>query len=265
MSIVDMQDARGTGPDDHEGRANLDHVEDRVDLACAFRWTVRHDMHEGIANHFSLAVSEDGARFLMNPNGRHFSRIRASDLLLIDANDPETMDRPDAPDPTAWWLHGAIHRQAKHARCLMHVHSKYATVLACLEDSRMPAIDQTTMRYHNRIAIDDGFDGMGLGDEAERFARLVRDNPDKPVLVMGNHGVMVVGRSVAETFDLMYYFERGCRTLITAMMTGRDLRVVSDEVAEKTARQWEEQPELPEMHLRELKAILDAEEPDYRN
>ena len=88
----------------------------RGDLAAAFRWTARLGMHESVANHFSLAVDAAGRRFLINPNGRHFSRIRARDLLELDADDPGTMNRPDAPDPTAWGLHGAIHRACPHAR-----------------------------------------------------------------------------------------------------------------------------------------------------
>ena len=59
-------------------RANITHMEERSDLAAAFRWTAREGMHEGVANHFSLAVSDDGTRFLINPFGRHFARIRAT-------------------------------------------------------------------------------------------------------------------------------------------------------------------------------------------
>ena len=77
-------------------RSNLPHYAERVDLACAFRWTARLNMHEAVANHFSLAVDEADTEFLMNPNQVHFSRIKASDLFLIDADDPETMTRPDA-------------------------------------------------------------------------------------------------------------------------------------------------------------------------
>ena len=154
-------------------RPNIDHWDQRVDLAAAFRWTQRLNMHEGVANHFSLAVSNDGQKFLMNPNQKHFSRVKASDLLLIDANDPATMDRPDAPDPTAWFLHGALHRSVPQARCVMHVHSKYATVLASLADSTMPPIDQNTMRFYGKLAVDDGYDGLGLGDEAERVGSLM--------------------------------------------------------------------------------------------
>ena len=245
-------------------RPNIDHWDERVDLAAAFRWTVRCNLHEGVANHFSLAVSDDGQKFLMNPNGRHFSRIKASDLLLLDARDPKTMDQPDAPDPTAWFLHGALHRQVPQARCVMHVHSKYATVLASLADSSMPPIDQNTMRFYGKIAIDDGYDGMGLGDEAERVAGLMQANPDKTVLVMGNHGIMVFAPTVAYAFDEMYYFERSCETLISAYMTGKPLRVAPKAVAEKTARQWREYPGLGDLHFSELKAILDTEGSDYR-
>ncbi len=245
-----------------DNRRNSDpHWEARVDLACAFRWTARLNMHEGVANHFSLAVSDDGSQFLMNPNGRHFARVRASELLLLDANDRETMNRPDAPDPTAWDIHGALHRLSPQARCVLHVHSKYALVLATLKDPRMLPIDQNTMRFYDRIAYDDGFDGMGLGEEAERLATKLGD---KTVLVLGNHGVLFAGASVAATFDEMYYFERACETLVTAYMTGRELKVASDDVARKTARQWMEYPSFAGKHFAELKATLDEEDPNYR-
>jgi ribulose-5-phosphate 4-epimerase/fuculose-1-phosphate aldolase len=104
---------------------------------------------------------------------------------------------------------------------------------------------------------------MGLGDEAERVANTV--TADKPILVMANHGVMVIGDSVAQAFDELYYFERACETYITALQTGKPLRVASHEVAAKTARQWVEYPNIAENHFRALKDILDEEEPVYRD
>lgn len=235
-------------------------VQQRIDMVAAFRWTARLNMHEGIANHFSLAVSDDGTRFLLNPYGRHFSRMRASDLLLVDANDPSTREQPDI-DPTAWCIHGAMHRNHPGARCIMHVHSKYATALASLADSSMPPIDQNTMRFYNRIAIDDGFDGMGLDGEAERLTTVLGN---KRVAIMGNHGVLVIGNTVADVFDELYYFEKAAENLITALSSGRPLRIASHEVAEKTACQFEEYPEFAERHLNAIKDILDEEEPEYR-
>jgi ribulose-5-phosphate 4-epimerase/fuculose-1-phosphate aldolase len=243
-------------------RLNLSHWHERVDLAASFRWTARLNLHEAVANHFSLSVNDDGTQFLINPNQKHFSRIKASDLLLLDANDLDTLNTTDAPDPTAWGLHGAIHRRCPHARCAMHVHSVFATVLASLKDSRLPAIDQNTAIFHNRVVIDEKYGGLAFEEEGERCAQLFAD-PSQKVMVMGNHGVMVIGADVGETFDRLYYFERAAETYIRALQTGRELRYLSDEIAEKTASEIESYPGMGEAHLREIKAILDKEGSDY--
>jgi len=243
-------------------RPNMDHWAERVDLAAAFRWTARLNMNEGVANHFSMAINDDGTRFLMNPNQMHFARIRASDLIVVDANDPETLEGPDAPDPTAWGLHGGLHRHCGHARCAMHVHSIHATVLATLADSRLPPIDQNCATFFNRYVIDENYGGLAFEEEGERCAQLFSD-PKQKVMIMGNHGVMVIGTTIAETFNRLYYFERAAETYIRALQTGQPLRVLSDEVAEKTAQELETYPEQDERHLAELKAILDGEGSNY--
>jgi ribulose-5-phosphate 4-epimerase/fuculose-1-phosphate aldolase len=240
--------------------SNLDHWPQRIDLAAAFRWTAHLNMHESIANHFSLALG--GSRFLINPNGRHFSRITASSLLELDADDPATMDRPDAPDPTAWGLHGALHRALPHAVCVMHVHSIHATVLASLADSRLPAIDQNSAMFFGRHAVDDHFGGMAFAQEGARCAGLLAD-PKMTTLIMGNHGVLVIGRTVADTFNRLYYLERAAETYIRALQTGQPLRVLPDEIAEKTACEWEDYPNFANAHLSEIKAILEKTQPDY--
>ena len=246
-----------------EQHSNLPHYDERVDLAAALRWTARLNMHEAVANHFSLAVNEDGTQFLINPNMKHFSRVRASDLILMDANDPKAMDRPDAPDPTAWGLHGALHRRVAHARCVMHVHSVHATVLASLEESELPAIDQNSAMFFRRQVIDADYGGLAFEEEGERCAKLFTD-PKVKVMVMGNHGVLVIGASVAETFDRLYYFERACETYIKALWTGKPLRHLSDDVAETVASQVENYPVSgANRHLEELKAILDEEGSTY--
>ena len=245
-----------------QARPNLGHWEQRADLAAAFRWTERLGMHEGVANHFSLAVNEDGTQFLMNANQVHFSRIRASALLFLDASDPDTLSRPGAPDPTAWGLHASVHRNCPHARCAMHVHSIHATVLASLQDSVIRPIDQNTAIFYGRHVVDDRFGGLAFEEEGERCAQLLSDRRQK-VLVMGNHGVLVIGDDVADTFNRLYYFERAAETYIKALQTGQPLRVLPHEIAEKTAREIEEYPEQSGRHFAELKAILDHEGSDY--
>ena len=243
-------------------RPNIDHWQDRVDLAAAFRWTERLNLHEAVSNHFSLAVNDDGTQFLMNPNQVHFSRIKASDLLLLDANDQNALDNPNAPDATAWGLHGALHRRVPHARCAMHVHSIHATVLASLADSRLPAIDQNTAIFHDRIVIDENFGGLAFEEEGERCAGYFTD-PKKKVMIMGNHGIMVIGNSVADTFNRLYFFERAAETYIRALQTGQPLRYIPTDIAEKTAREIEEYDNQAERHLTELKLILDDEGSTY--
>jgi len=247
---------------DVQKTANLAYWEERVDMAAAFRWAARLNMHEGVANHFSLAVNEDGTRFLMNPNQKHFARVKASDLLLLDANDPTTMDTPNAPDPTAWGLHGSIHKLCSHARCVMHVHSVHATVLACLADSTLPPIDQNSAIFFNRTMTDHDFAGLAFEEEGLRCADMLGD-PNKKVMIMGNHGVLVIGHTVEDTFNRLYYFERAAETYIRALQTGKPLRILSDEIAEKTAQELEDYPDQSECHLAELKAILDEEGSNY--
>ena len=235
----------------------------REDLTAAFRWFARLNWHEAHANHFSLAVNESGSKFFMNPGGRHFSNVRASELLLLDADDPSYGSTSNAPDPTAWHIHSAIHRNIPHARCVMHLHSPGVLALSSLEDRTMPPMENNTARFFNRFAVDDGFEGMALSEgEGERLTTCIGD---KSVLLLGNHGVLVVGMSVAQTFDDLYYFERACQTYISVLSTGKSISILSDEIAEKTARQWEEYSDFAESHLREIREILDREEPDYKD
>lgn len=243
-------------------RPNIEHWDQRVDLAAAFRWTARLNMHEGVANHFSLSVNEDGTKFLMNANQVHFARIRASELLLLDALDPKTLSYAGAPDPTAWGLHASVHRCCPHARCAMHVHSIHATVIASLADSTIPPIDQNTAIFYNRHAVDDQFGGLAFENEGKRCAKLLSD-PKVKVLVMGNHGVLVIGDDVADAFNRLYYFERAAETYIRALQTGRPLRILAPSIAEKTAHEIDSYPGQAGRHFAEIKALLDEEGSDY--
>lgn len=213
-----------------------DHWESRVDLAAAFRLTAHNDWHEGVANHFSLAVSPDGKQFLMNPRNRHFSLVRASELLLIDADDKDTMNAPNAPDASAWSIHGAIHRNHPSATCVLHVHPPYATALAGLKDPTIRPIDQVTARYYNNVAYDLEFGGIAEGEaEGERIAAALGN---RRIMMMGNHGVTVVGDSVARAFDDLYHLERACKTMVLAYSTGQALNEMPDDLACQVREEW---------------------------
>lgn len=232
----------------------------RIDLAAAFRCFARLGMHEAVANHMSAAVSPDGRKFLMNRKWQHFSRVRASDLILLDADDSASAARDDI-DPTAWAIHGQMHRRLPHVRVVMHLHPVYTTAIATLKDPEIKPIEQNTARYFNRVALDTAFGGMA--DTEEEGARLCGLLDGKSRLMMGNHGIMITGESIGEAFDDMYTIERACQILTLAYSTNQPLNVLSAEVAEKTARDWEGIRDFSLAHFDEMKKILDREEPDY--
>ncbi|UES50102.1 class II aldolase/adducin family protein [Roseibium aggregatum] len=235
----------------------------REDLAAAFRLAVKFGWSESVGNHFSAAVSDDGSKFLMNPKWRHFGEIRASDLLLLDANDETVMAGENAPDPSAWCIHGTVHRENPKARVLFHCHPPNATALATLQDPSMKPIDLNTARFFGKVAVDLGFGGMA--DEAEEGRRIAETLGDKPVLVMGNHGVSISAVTVAEAFEHLYFFERAAETLLKAYGTGQPLAIMSDNLAAKTAAEWEPYVGMGYAHFDYWKRDLDRNEPDYRD
>jgi ribulose-5-phosphate 4-epimerase/fuculose-1-phosphate aldolase len=230
----------------------------RVDLAAAFRLAAQFNWHESVGNHFSVGISPDAKRFLMNPRWRHFSGIKASDLLVLDAEDQETMRRPDAPDRSAWAIHGQLHARLPQARCILHLHPPYATAMAALADPALKPIDQNTARFYERIAIDLSFGG--IADDAAEGARLAGALGNRRILMMGNHGVLVTAPTVAEAFEDLYFLERACQTLILAYSSGQPLNVMSPPLAERTALDWEDYSGMSFAHFEELKRALDRQD-----
>lgn len=232
----------------------------RKDLAAVFRLVARLGLSEAVANHMSAAVSQDGRSFLMNPKWRHFSRMRASDLLLLQA-DEALETTPPHLDPTAWSIHGQLHARMPRARVIIHLHPPYATAISSLQNPEILPIEQNTARYFNRVAVDDGFSGMA--DEASEGLRLSRVLGDKSRMLMGNHGVLIVADTVGEAFDDIYTLERACQILAIALSTGRPLNILSPEIAERTAQDWEGIRDFSRAHFEEMKLILDREDPSY--
>jgi ribulose-5-phosphate 4-epimerase/fuculose-1-phosphate aldolase len=232
-------------------------------LAAVFRWTARLNMNEGIANHFSVCLPNSN-NFYVNGSGLHFSSIKASDMVLVDQNKIEEIKKkPELVDPTALNIHGTIHRKIPHARCILHVHSKYATALSTLKDPTLKPIDQNTMRFYNRVAIFNDFGGLGFEDESNKMATAIGNNRS---MLLANHGILTVGETIAQAFDELYYFEKACETYITALSTNKELNEVETNIAEKTAQEWENYPvNMGEQHLKEIRKILDKEDPSYKS
>ncbi len=160
----------------------------------------------------------------MNRKWRHFSTIRASDLQLLDAADDSIMKTPEAPDVSAWAIHGGIHASVAHARVLLHLHPPYATAVATLADPEIKPIEQNTARFYNRVAVDLAY--TGIAEDKAEGKRLARVLGNRRTMMMGNHGVLCAAPTVAEAFEDMYFLERACQTLVLAYSTGQKLNIM---------------------------------------
>lgn len=138
----------------------------------------------------------------------------------------------------------------------------YATALTSLEDQRLHMCNQNCVRFHDRIVYDDAYNGLALdNDEGDRIAAALGD---RDVMFMGNHGILVVGRSLANAWDDLYYLERACENQVLAMSTGLPLREIPAQLVQATKNQILHDATYGEAHLAAICEVLDREEPEYR-
>lgn len=240
--------------------------EARVELAAAYRLAVKWGFHEGICNHLSMLVPGTRDRFLINPYGLHWSEITASKLLEVDSDGNVFAGEGEVED-TALYIHSRIHMEVPHATCVLHTHQPYATALTMVQDGRLLPVIQSAIRFYGRIAYDyiDGSEGyQGLALDADEGNRMAGHLGDKEVMFLGNHGVVVIGPTVAQAVDAIYYLERACQAQVIAMSTGKPLNVVSDNIAaHANAQIMKTVPEAAGRHFASLRRLLDKDEPDY--
>ena len=239
----------------------------RTELACALRWAARMGMHEGVDNHFSVAVPDDqgvvrGDRFLINPYGWHWSEITASSLVLSDA-DGNVLEGDNTVEKTAFCIHAPIHRMVPNATVVLHTHMPYATALTLLEGGRLEMCEQNALMFDNRIAYDDDYEGLAVDEsEGERMAAKIGN---RSAMFLASHGIIMTGPTVADAFNDLYYLERAATFQVLARSTGGTLRKVSDRVRETCAQQFaDDRPHLAARHFTALQRMLDKQEPEYR-
>lgn len=206
----------------------------RADLALALRAAAHHGLGEGVCNHFSIELPDGSGRFLLNPRGLMWHEVQADDIVLVDAEGRVLAGR-HAVEPTAMFIHAAIHRLGGHA-CVLHTHMPYATALTLTADRRLDTtLSQGAMRFHGRVAADAHYNGLALDvAEGERIARAMQG---ADVAFLGNHGVVVCGTRIAHAYDDLYYLERACQAQVLAMATGRPLAPVAPALAAQVAAQ----------------------------
>jgi len=235
-------------------------VQARIDLAAALRWADRLGLGEGICNHFSVEVPGRPGHFLINPQGLHWSEVTPGNLVVVDAAG-RVVEGRHGVEPTAFFIHGAMHRSKPSAKCVLHTHMPYATALTVVHGGRLEWASQNSLKFHGRVAYDDNYNGLAL-DEAEG-GRMCAQAKEADVLFLANHGVIVCGPTVAAAFDDLYYLERACMLQVLAMGTGKPLRIVPERIAGLTGEQMAQDSEQTELHFAAIKRMLDRDQPGW--
>lgn len=235
--------------------------EAKCDLAACFRMAARYGLEEGICNHFSAMVPGYDDLFIVNPYGYAFREMSASKLLICDF-DGNVVSGEGTPEATAFYIHARIHKNVPRARVAFHTHMPYATALAMTEGEPLIFAGQSSLKFYGRTAHDRHYNGLALDErEGDRIAGSVGD---ADIVFMSHHGVMVLGRTIAEAWDDLYYLERASAAQCIALSTGRPVSPIAPAVAEAAARQIRAgDAESGRLHLLSVRRTLDAQEPDY--
>ncbi len=233
----------------------------RIDLAACFRMAARLGYQEGICNHFSALVPGHSDLFLVNPHGWAFEEITASKLLICDFHG-NVVAGSGKPEATAFYIHARLHVQKPRAQAAFHTHMPNATALSMLEGEPLAWAGQTALKFYGRTAVDENYQGLALDEtEGDRIAAAMGD---ADIVFLKNHGVMVIGPTIAETWDDLYYLERAAEVQLRAMSTGRTLKPVPADIARRSVLQMREgDPESARLHLESIKRILARTEPDF--
>lgn len=208
----------------------------RSDLAAAYRLVALYGMDDSIYTHISARVPGKEDQFLINPFGMLFRDVTASSLVKIDLAgklvEPSVYD----VNPAGFTIHSAVHAARHDAVCVLHTHTVAGVAVSSLADGLQPC-NQWALQFHNRVKYHD-FEGIALNHEERE--RLVADlGPTSRALILRNHGLVTLGRSVAEAFILMHNLERACRVQVAIQGTGQSVYPVSETVRELTASQYE--------------------------
>lgn len=228
-------------------------IADRTDLSAALRWAAQLGLNEGVCNHFSFEVGAN--LYLINPQGLHWSEVMPDDILLIDGTG-NILEGKHSLEPTAFFIHSWIHRLNPQAKCVLHTHMPFATALTLVDGGRLAWCNQNALRFYDRIAYDDSYNGVAL-DEAEG-ERIARQMAGKDVMMMASHGITVVGPSIAWAFDDLYYLERACmhQTLAQQAAGKKPLRVIPEAMCKKVAQQVASERQQSDLFFASIKRML---------
>jgi ribulose-5-phosphate 4-epimerase/fuculose-1-phosphate aldolase len=205
----------------------------RVDLAAAYRLVALYGWDDLIFTHISARVPGADHHFLLNPYGMMFDEVTASSLVKIDPDGNKVMDSPHQINPAGFTIHSAVHAARADALCVMHLHTDYGIAVSAQKDGLLPISQQSmfalaSLGYHD-------YEGLAL-DEDEK-PRLVADLGEKHFMILRNHGLLTIGRTVAEAFLGMFLLERACKIQILAQSGGGELVEIPDPIIDRVGTQ----------------------------
>ena len=240
----------------------------RQDLAAAYRLVALHGMDDSIYTHISAQVPEENGHFLINPYGLMFEEVTASNLVKIDT-DGRIVEDPDGHgfNPAGFTIHSAVHIARHDAVCVLHTHTEAGVAVACQRGGVLP-VNQWALQFDGKVAYHP-YEAIAL-DLAER-ERLIADLGDKPVMVLQNHGMLTVGRSVAEAWKLTFNLERTCKAQLQLQASGAEIQPVPDAARAKTVEQyWTDYDALAagrraDIEWAAFRRLLDRKSPGYKH
>lgn len=204
----------------------------RVDLAAAYRLAVVYGWTDLNNTHFSARIPGT-EHFLLNPFGMLFDEITASSLIKLDRDGNILSDSDYPSNPAGFVIHSAIHMSSPDLNWVIHTHSRFGTAVATQKQGLLP-VTQKALTLLGWTTYHD-FEGAAF-DRGER-PRIVGDLGDKRILILRNHGLMTVGKTVGEAFVWMYRIETACRIQIDALSGGSELQSLSEATQAKTIEQ----------------------------
>ena len=200
----------------------------RVDLAAAFRLVDLYGWSDMLATHLSARIPGPSDHFLINPMGVLFEEMTASDLIKLDIDGNILSDTSRRINPAGYTIHSAIHIGRKDAGCVMHTHTSAGLGVATQKDGLLP-LTQMALAV---IANTGYHDYEGPAFDLEERERLISDLQNLNILILRNHGLLTVGKTVAEAFMWMYRAERACRFQLSFQKAGAEAQQISKSVQE---------------------------------
>ena len=255
----------------HDGTTAPGISELRRDLAAAYRLIALEGMDDSIYTHISARLPDGPGgqkQFLLNPYGLRFDEVTASNLVTVDETGA-VLDDPYGAGVNAagFTIHSAVHMARHDAVCVLHTHTVAGVAVSSVQEGVLP-LNQWSAQFFGRVAFHD-YEGIAL--DLDERARIVADLGDRFVMMLRNHGTLLLGRSVAEAMKLALNLERSCKAQIAALGMGLTPVVLSDEVAEHTARQYQsaydgvENGNRPDPEWAAMLRRLDRAAPDYKD